>query len=789
MALINSGFASNYASAVYNWLTAITPDKTITISRIGTSAKHTASEATLSARIYNAAGQLVASSPAHTCYPNRYTMMSLNVPVEIKAGEKYYVGFYGSNHSVHTAGTNLSMTNADLTIAFGETRYHSADGFPTSVSGASPHSLQLEYTLNSIMIETFTNTHTGGTGSIQTWTAPYTGFYQIETWGAQGGAKQVVGGRGAMMSGFFELQKGDVLKILVGQKGEDVPSSQTNAAAGGGGGTFVARANNTPLIVAGGGGGSNHSSAITNDGHGVISINGTGSNGSTAPGTGAGVSGGGGRAGGAGAGGGGGGFYSNGQRPIDTNGSTWAADTGGESFISGGRGRSGVYATGYSGGFGGGGGGGHAGGGGGGYSGGAGAFHSSSASMPQNGGPHGGGGGSYNDGINQNNVSGIRSGHGRVVITYYSQMVSIQEVVLDKDKVLSGDTIEVSWTPTSVIDELLYEIQVDIGNGWSTLASDMSERKYSYKVPLDMTRYISARFRIRCFQEELMKLPSPWEISPIFIIDKYMFIIKSDDKYFSYLDNNWVEIDEAQRKDDFYEYSMGEIDHIPEHKWAELISPISLVSFTNSNMTPIVDVTVPSYKPIYLLEEAIGNLIVRSSASSNVDVYLNRVANPNGQLIVQKKDITLNAPTIPRIIRKIAFKGLTIGSPSSNRRVVLSVDKGKSFYTWKNSQWEIISGVSKEVVQIDGMTIEEVNARTEEDWYEIFKDKPRQIRFAYYLEMNLFSDQLTIDEVEFLMDITGSWRKASKEDYEYAYPNDKVLQVDLFKDGHYKINY
>ena len=55
-------------------------------------------------------------------------------------------------------------------------------------------------------------------GGIQYWTAPYTGLYHIETYGAYGGwstCYEGPRGQGAMMSGEFELEQGDVLKILV----------------------------------------------------------------------------------------------------------------------------------------------------------------------------------------------------------------------------------------------------------------------------------------------------------------------------------------------------------------------------------------------------------------------------------------------------------------------------------------------------------------------------------------------------------------------------------------------
>ena len=86
---------------------------------------------------------------------------------------------------------------------------------------------------------------------------PYTGDYRIEAIGAAGGYDTVPNsaqyrGRGARMIGTFRLNKGEVIRILVGQEGG---INKARRSSGGGGGTFVVRGTNTPLIIAGGGGG------------------------------------------------------------------------------------------------------------------------------------------------------------------------------------------------------------------------------------------------------------------------------------------------------------------------------------------------------------------------------------------------------------------------------------------------------------------------------------------------------------------------------------------------------
>lgn len=237
-------------------------------------------------------------------------------------------------------------------------------------------------------------------GSIQTYDVPnnVTGIF-IEVLGAQGGGSTNYGGtgsggKGALMSGDFNVLPGQQLKILVGQQGTSYYYD-----GGGGGGSFVTNSSNTPLIIAGGGGGASYSSPYYGM-DATTSPNGTaGYNGGTG-----GTSGSGGLS--SGYAGSGGGFFTNGGNgPSSSYG-------GGKSFLNGGAGGTTPYYA--PGGYGGGGGThgqGWGGGGGGGYSGGG------ASSSSQYG---GGGGGSYNIGDNQNNQSGVNSGNGSVIISVFN---------------------------------------------------------------------------------------------------------------------------------------------------------------------------------------------------------------------------------------------------------------------------------------------------------------------------------------------------------------------------------
>ena len=107
---------------------------------------------------------------------------------------------------------------------------------------------------------------------IQLFTVPVDGSYTIRAVGAQGGSagpnRSVKGGYGASIQGTFDLLKGTVLKILVGQGGRSINTSSDDSDAansGGGGGSFVwiGSSPTYPLVAAGGGGGSSRGEPFT----------------------------------------------------------------------------------------------------------------------------------------------------------------------------------------------------------------------------------------------------------------------------------------------------------------------------------------------------------------------------------------------------------------------------------------------------------------------------------------------------------------------------------------------
>lgn len=174
--------------------------------------------------------------------------------------------------------------------------------------------------------------------------------------GAAGGngTKGSRGGKGAFVNGTIELQKDEILKILVGQMGDTMDK---NSLGSGGGGTFISDIRNNGLFIAGGGGGGGFG---TNGGDAPANCSVHGGVGGNVCGTSE-------RATSAG---GGGGFLNNGRCYDHGDCINKRCVNGGKSYVNGGEGGKSAIKPNCDGGFGGGGSCDNAPGGGGGYSGG-----------------------------------------------------------------------------------------------------------------------------------------------------------------------------------------------------------------------------------------------------------------------------------------------------------------------------------------------------------------------------------------------------------------------------------
>ncbi|UYX56200.1 glycine-rich protein (plasmid) [Bacillus thuringiensis] len=370
------------------------------------------------------------------------------------------------------------------------------------------------------------NTSVGRSGTILKWTVPNDGIYRLVAMGAQGGAINNDGGKGALMAGDFSLLKGQIINILVGQQG--IPGNTGGAIeGGGGGGTFIVRGNeNFPLLVAAGGGGDTNYATI--DLYGMpgettrLASVVTGSSGSRGEGQG-------GYAGSGTGAGAGGGFFSDGY------GTSYGA--GGYSYKSGGTGGASNHPC--HGGFGGGGAGGFSGGGGGGgYTGGTGGGNGAAYTS--------GGGGSYNTGENQNNIRGSQSGNGKVQILFIgsaneppTKPLLIKQPISNSMN-LSNEAVLLEWIASTDPEgnAITYEIDFYNGSTWASVAKNITDTNYDCILPSVTTD--KAQLRIRATDSE--NGASEYVLSNVFSVAQQLYVIKDGDINKSYKNGNWESI-------------------------------------------------------------------------------------------------------------------------------------------------------------------------------------------------------------------------------------------------------
>lgn len=106
----------------------------------------------------------------------------------------------------------------------------------------------------------------------------------------------------------------------------------------------------------------------------------------------------------------------------------------------------------------------------------------------------------------------------------------------------------------------------------------------------------------------------------------------------------------------------------------------------------------------------------------------------------------------------------------------------KTYYIFDN-EWKVID-VNNDAF----MTPTQLSALTSAEWKTLLGDDTT-LGIAYSLELSDTTDKADIDSLTLNVDVKGTWTKAIYGDeYTYEYFN-KSLQVDILKDGSYKVNY
>ena len=114
------------------------------------------------------------------------------------------------------------------------------------------------------------------------------------------------------------------------------------------------------------------------------------------------------------------------------------------------------------------------------------------------------------------------------------------------------------------------------------------------------------------------------------------------------------------------------------------------------------------------------------------------------------------------------------------------------YYTFGSSGFTKVSAFDADTVINEGISMSDVATISEMQWGTFFDadNGDKGIAIAFAISMTDISDVAYLDNLSVTADMRGEWRKAVHgTDYDYAYPNNTILKIEINADVNYKINY
>lgn len=230
----------------------------------------------------------------------------------------------------------------------------------------------------------------------------------------------------------------------------------------------------------------------------------------------------------------------------------------------------------------------------------------------------------------------------------------------------------------------------------------------------------------------------------------------------------------------------------------EYLAPTGISSWMNLGTGPITEQNFldRGVEDFNVFDNTILNSINSGFLGDNPGI-LNYIDDPN----VISRDLTIDYIPEPQLI--LANGDIDISSISDIDninlvssevefgilRIIASIDSGVTWYTFNGTNWITVDVEDFNDVKTNGMTTSTLNTLTSQEIMELI-GVPGTLRFGYYMEIGTLLDSISTDSISITIDMQGEWEKAiHKVDYNYDYPNNTKLSVELYTSGDFKINY
>ena len=129
---------------------------------------------------------------------------------------------------------------------------------------------------------------------------------------------------------------------------------------------------------------------------------------------------------------------------------------------------------------------------------------------------------------------------------------------------------------------------------------------------------------------------------------------------------------------------------------------------------------------------------------------------------------------------------------SDNSTIKFAITKDLINYYTYNNGFTLLSSFDVSTVLSDGVTAAGIENISDADWDSFYGATygDEGIAFAFAISLDSVVDVANVADLTVIADMRGEWRRAIHgTDYDYCYPANDILRVELLSDGNYKINY
>lgn len=284
------------------------------------------------------------------------------------------------------------------------------------------------------------------------------------------------------------------------------------------------------------------------------------------------------------------------------------------------------------------------------------------------------------------------------------------------------------------------------------------------------------------------------------ITKKHLIRVNSDIKKYQ---NGWVTVGTVITQEMFITHGMDTISYITETQWAELGTEYEILILNKSTTAPVLNITTEDRYPLLVLNEPeiltwTDNVIEERSLELTFDPtriidqitketeLLTYIYDPN------KMEVQLEAQPTSQFIKAIgdistanieSIENISvIGNEATG--ILISFDSGLTWRSFYNGNWVTVNINDIEQVKTQIMSIDTLN-RVSADTIENLRGNSEVIRFAYLINNNEIVNTLVLK-----INLSGYWQTAVPQvDYKYGYVNLRGLEIQLFTNGNYKVQW